>query len=264
MERLKDKVAFITGAASGIGSACALKFAKEGAKIAGFDISPDTDDTWQETTKIATNTCFETGDVRDEASVISAVNAAKEKLGSIDVLVNSAGIALGGAVHTVSVKDWNKVMDVNLKGTFIVCKHVLPTMMELNSGSIINISSIEGIEGFEGGSSYNASKAGVVLLSKNMAMDYACRGIRVNTICPGFIDTPLASKTLGIDELKDVYKRIIESCLLKRLGKPEEVANAALFLASDEASFITGHTMVVDGGFTIGHQFGLSKLLGVE
>ncbi|MCP4716951.1 MAG: SDR family oxidoreductase [Deltaproteobacteria bacterium] len=264
MDRLKNKVAFITGAASGIGSACALRFAREGAKIAGFDINSKTDDTWKKAAGLTPDTHFEAGDVTDEISVSEAVDAVQNRFGRIDVLVNSAGIAAGGAVHTVSAQDWDNVMDVNLKGTFLVCKHVLPKMMEQNTGSIINISSIEGIEGFEGGSVYNASKAGVVLLSKNMAMDYACRGIRVNTICPGFIDTPLAQKTLGVEELKETFEKIIDACLLKRMGQPEEIANAALFLASDEASYVTGHTMVVDGGFTVGHRFGLSRLLGVE
>jgi NAD(P)-dependent dehydrogenase (short-subunit alcohol dehydrogenase family) len=156
-------------------------------------------------------------------------------------------------------------MDVNLKGTFLICKHVIPKMLEQGTGSIINIASIEGIEGFEGGSVYNASKAGVILLTKNMAMDYARRGIRVNSICPGFISTPLAAQTVLENEiLKDFRGPLLESILLGRPGYPQEVANAALFLASEEASYITGHTLVVDGGFTVGHRLGITKIMGLE
>jgi len=138
-------------------------------------------------------------------------------------------------------------------------------MVEQGSGSIVNISSIEGIEGSEGGSAYNVSKGGVILLTRNMAMDYARKGIRVNTICPGFVDTPLASETVLDNEiLKDFRDHIIEAILLGRIGRPEEIANAVLFLASDEASFITGHALMVDGGFTVGHRFGITRLMGLE
>jgi NAD(P)-dependent dehydrogenase (short-subunit alcohol dehydrogenase family) len=124
---------------------------------------------------------------------------------------------------------------------------------------------MEGIEGFEGGSVYNASKAGVILLTQNMAMDYARKGLRVNSICPGFIDTPLAAEMVLDNEiLKDFREALIDSVLLKRVGRPEEIANAALFLASDEASFITGHALVVDGGFTVGHRLGITKIMGLE
>lgn len=265
MGRLNDKVAFITGAASGIGSACALRFAQEGARIAGFDLQDKTDARWKAAAKAAPAWHFETGDVRDEGQVQRAVDAVTKKFGRIDVLVNSAGVAGGGPVHLVPVEEWDRVMDVNLKGTFIVCKHVLAKMIEQSSGSIVNIASIEGIEGAEGGSSYNASKAGVILLTRNMAMDYARKWIRVNAICPGFIDTPLAAQTILENELLKEYRdRLIESVLMGRVGRPEEIASAALFLASDEASFITGHSLVVDGGLTVGHRLGITKLMGLE
>ncbi|MCP4576609.1 MAG: SDR family oxidoreductase [Deltaproteobacteria bacterium] len=265
MGRLEGKVAFITGAASGIGAACALRFAREGAKIAGFDVSNDTNDTWKEAAKTASESFFETGDVRDEVRIQDVVNAIAERFGRIDVLVNCAGVAGGGPVHMVPTEDWDRVMDVNLKGTFLVCKHVLSKMIEQESGNIVTIASMEGIEGSEGGSVYNASKAGVVLLTQNMAMDYARKGIRVNSICPGFIDTPLASEmVLDNEVLKDFREALIDGVLLKRVGRPEEIANAALFLASDEASFITGHALVVDGGFTVGHRLGITKIMGLE
>lgn len=265
MGRLESKVAFITGAASGIGSACALRFAQEGARLIGFDLNVTTDDRWKAATKVAPAAYLETGDVRDEERVRVVLNGGVERFGHVDVVVNSAGIASGGPVHLVPAEDWDRVMDVNLKGTFLVCKHALPKMMDQGKGSIVNIASIEGIEGFEGGSSYNASKAGVILLTQNMAMDYARKGIRVNVICPGFILTPLASQTVFDNEiLKDFRNQIVDSVLLGRLGRPEEVANAALFLASDEASYITGHALIVDGGFTAGHRFGITRIMGLD
>jgi len=262
--RLQDKVAFITGAASGIGSACALRFAREGARLAGFDLNDACDERWQEAARIASAARFLTGDVRREDSVTDAVARVKADLGRIDVVVNSAGVAGGGPAHMVPVEEWDRVLDVNLKGTFLVAKHVLPLMLEQSSGSIVNIASIEGLEGTEGGSAYNASKGAVVLLGRNLAMDYARKGIRVNTICPGFIDTPMLRQVLDMPGLEEHRARIIDAHQLGRLGRPEEIANAALFLASDEASFVTGHALVVDGGFTAGHRFGIARMMGLE
>ncbi len=265
MTRLKDKVAFITGAASGIGAACALRFAQEGARIVGFDIGETTNDTWKKAIEIVSDSYFETGDVRDEERIQNVIQTVIERFGHLDIVVNCAGVASGGPVHMLPTEEWDRVLDINLKGTFLVCKHAVGQMVEQGSGSIVNISSIEGVEGSEGGSAYNVSKGGVILLTRNMAMDYARKGIRVNTICPGFVDTPLASETVLENEiLKEFSDHIIEAILLGRIGRPEEIANAALFLASDEASFITGHSLIVDGGFTVGHRFGITRIMGLE
>jgi NAD(P)-dependent dehydrogenase (short-subunit alcohol dehydrogenase family) len=157
--------------------------------------------------------------------------------------------------------DWEKVIDVNLKGTMLSIKAVLDTMMSQRSGSIITVASVEGINGTEGGSVYNASKGGVVLLSKNVAIDYGRMGIRCNTICPGFIDTPLLNSVL--DSMPDFKADIQKQIKLGRLGKPEEIAAAASFLASDDASYMTGQCMVVDGGYTSGHSHGIVELMGL-
>ena len=191
----------------------------------------------------------------------SIVEEVANSLGRIDILLTAAGIAGGGPVHMLDEDTWDQVLDVNLKGTMLSIKAVLETMMAQRAGSIITVSSVEGINGTEGGSAYNASKGGVVLLSKNIAIDYGRLGIRCNTICPGFIDTPLfRSVADAMPEFKaDIQKQI----KLGRLGQPEEIAGAACFLASDDASYLTGQTLVVDGGYTTGHSHGLVELLGL-
>lgn len=264
MGRLENRIALITGAASGIGSACALRFAEEGATVAGFDLSAGDDESWRQCVALAPHSLLLTGDVRDDARVAEVVAEVSRRLGPPDIVVNSAGVAGGGPVHLIDPQEFQRVLDVNLTGTYRVCRHVLPLMMQQGRGSIVNLASIEGLEGFEGGSAYNASKGAVILLTKNMAIDYARKGIRVNAICPGFIATPLLDGLLQNEALAEVKERIRDAHQLGRFGEAREVANAALFLASDEASFITGQALVVDGGYTAGHRFGLIKLMGLE
>lgn len=260
--RLAGKVALVTGAASGIGAACAARFAAEGARVVGLDLSGDGDAAWREAA--AAGAVLVQGDVRDEAAAERAVGAATASFRGLDVVVNAAGIAGGGPVHLLALEDWRRVLDVNLTGTFLVCKHATAVMLERGGGSIVNVASVEGLEGSEGGSAYNASKGGVVLLTKAMAMDYARRGIRVNAVCPGFIDTPLLRNVLDDMGLADFKAKIADAHQLGRLGRAEEVAAAALFLASDDASFVTGHALPVDGGYTAGHRHGFAKLMGLE
>ncbi|MCH7706851.1 MAG: SDR family oxidoreductase [Myxococcales bacterium] len=267
MARLEGKVAFITGAASGIGAACAKRFAKEGAVLAGFDRDEPvggSGDDWKAAVELAPGSNLQTGDVRDDEALGAAVDAAKHAHGRIDILVNSAGVGSGGPVHLIEIEEWDRCIDINLKGTFLASRRILPIMLEQGSGSIIHLASVEGIEGFEGGSAYNASKGAVILLMRNMAIDYGRKGIRVNAICPGFIDTPLMNSVMGMPGLEAVRSRIEDAHQLGRFGRAEEIANAALFLASDEASFVTGHALVVDGGYTAGHRFGIGKLMGLD
>lgn len=264
MARLDGKVALITGAASGIGAATALRFAQEGARLAGVDRNePDAGD-WEQATRLLPDAFFATADVRDEERLAEVIGAAREQLGRIDILVNSAGVGGGGPIHAVAAADWDFVLDVNLRGTFLASKHVLRWMLEQGSGSIVNIASVEGIEGFAGGSSYNASKGGVITLTKNMAIDYARKGVRVNAVCPGFIDTPLLRGIFALEQMASLREEVREAHQLGRFGEPIEIAHACLFLASDEASFITGVALPVDGGYTAGHRFSTTRLLGLE
>jgi len=263
MARLEDKVCIVTGAASGIGAATARRFAEEGARIVGFDLGDPVGEDWKEAVEIAPGHLYVKGDVRDEAALAGLAQQTLDRFGRIDVLMNAAGVAGGGPVHLLEQGGWDQCIDINLKGTYLACRAVLPAMLERGAGSIINVASIEGIEGFEGGSVYNASKGGVVLLTKNMAIDYGRKGIRVNAICPGFIETPLLDAVFGIEGVGHITEQIAAAHQLGRFGKPREIANGALFLASDEASFVSGHSLVIDGGFTAGHRFGLSELMGL-
>jgi NAD(P)-dependent dehydrogenase (short-subunit alcohol dehydrogenase family) len=246
--RLDEAVAVVTGAGSGIGAACAERLAADGATVATVDIGGHVDHLL---------------DVRDEAAVERAFDAVVGEHGHLDVVVNAAGVAGGGPVHLLDGDEWDRVVDVNLKGTFLVDKHSSIHMLTQGSGSIINIASIEGLEGTEGGSAYNASKAGVVMLTKSMAIDYGRRGIRVNCICPGGIDTPMLRAITDAEGMDGYREKLREEHLLGRFGRPSEIAAAAAFLASDDASFITGHALVVDGGFTAGLRVGLLDQLGI-
>jgi NAD(P)-dependent dehydrogenase (short-subunit alcohol dehydrogenase family) len=245
-DRLTGKRALVTGAASGIGAACARRFADEGATVAGLDLAA----------KPSGSACsaWVHADVADEAAVAAAVAEATDSLGAIDVLVNAAGVLSVGGADTLEVAEWERVLGVNLKGTWLVSKHVVPQMVAAGSGSIVNLASIEGLEGFSGQTAYNVSKGGVVLLTRNMAADFGLAGVRVNCLCPGLIETPMTS-IIEEPAFAPVRDAFVGWHLLGRAGQPEEVAAAALFLASDDASFVHGAALVVDGGLTAGRRF---------
>ena len=252
MSRLAGKVCVVTGAASGIGAETAALFRREGAKVVGVDLQPGPDGD------------VRVADVADESSIRDAVDAVVRDHGRLDVVLNAAGVAGGGPIHLLDAAEWERVIRVNLTGTFLVCKHALTHMVEQRSGSLVNIASIEGVEGTEGGSSYNASKGAVVLLTKNLAIDYGRVGVRANCICPGFIEgTTMFESVMSLEGMAHVREQYRESHMLGRFGRPDEIASAAAFLASDDASFVTGHALVVDGGFTAGMRTGVLEPLGL-
>lgn len=256
---LHGKIAFITGSSSGIGAACALRFVEAGAVVVGFDIHHAVSGDWATAMQQQPQCRFFEGSVTDDAALAAAVQETRQTFGRIDILVNSAGIAGGGPVHLVPPEDFDHCININLKGTYLACRHVIPVMMEQRHGSIMNLASVEGLEAQEFTAPYNASKGAVVLLSKNMAIDYGRWGIRVNALCPGYIDTPLLA---AMDD-PTLRARITEAHQLGRLGTPREVANVAAFLASDEASFVSGCALTIDGGYTAGKRFGMADLFGL-
>jgi len=262
MGRLEGKVAVVTGAASGLGFACAKRYAEEGAFVVGSDVAESAD--WDQVASAAKGSQFHLVDVRDEQAQQQMAAAARDEFGAIDVLLTAAGVVGGGPVHLLPLEEWQRVQDINLKGTFLSAKAVLPTMIQQRSGSIITIASVEGLEGGEGGSTYSASKGGVVILTKNMSLDYGRLGIRANAICPGFIETPLFDSVMNGPGFGEYKERIRQQHKLGRFGRPEEIAGAAFFLASDDSSFVTGQALAVDGGFTAGHWVGITGLMGLE
>lgn len=251
MGRLSGKTALITGGASGIGAASARRFAEEGADLALADLQPFGDELRASLGDARVS--FHSIDVLDEESIRAAVTAAEAEHGKLDVLLNAAGVTGYGAAHELAVEEWDRVLNINLRGSYLVAKHVLPGMMQRRSGSIVHIASVEGMTALNQQLSYNASKGAVIMMTKNMAIDYGGEGIRVNCLCPGLIDTPMTAM-LKEEGLVALREQMVELHAMKRAGKPEEIANCALFLASDEASFVTGSAMVVDGGWTAGHR----------
>jgi NAD(P)-dependent dehydrogenase (short-subunit alcohol dehydrogenase family) len=267
MRGLDGRTYIVTGAASGIGRATAARLLDEGATVIGADV---TDEVAAPVADVGDRWAFASTDVTDEDAVTALVGLAVEVGGVVDGMVNAAGVAGGGPVHMLPLGEWNRVIAVNLTGTFLTAKHVIAQMLRQPArddgqrGSVVTIASIEGLEGTAGGSAYSASKGGVVILTKNMAIDYAGRGIRVNAICPGFIETPMTESVFGPGMEVALADILREHKLGRRMGLPSEIAGAAAYLLSDDASFVTGHALPVDGGYTAGRDHGVTEMLGLS
>jgi NAD(P)-dependent dehydrogenase (short-subunit alcohol dehydrogenase family) len=252
-KRFRGKGVIVTGGASGIGKATVRRFLEEGAKVAIFDRSEEMGKkTVRELGRKGLRPILVTGDVTKASDVKRMVKEARNRLGSIDILFNNAGILVEGTVLDVSEENWDRIMDTNVKGVFLMSKEVVPIMLKQGKGVIVNNASCSGLVGDRNAIAYNTSKGAVVLMTKCLALDYSLKNIRVNCVCPGEIDTPMfrqEAKSRGLP-IEEYRKQLCEYHPIGRLGKPDEVANAVLFLASDEAGFITGTAFSVDGGYT--------------
>jgi 3-oxoacyl-[acyl-carrier protein] reductase len=244
---LEDRVALVTGGARGIGRAIALRLAQEGAKVAVVDVTEAGAQTARDIEQATGRaTTFFRADISKEAEAKAAVAAVEEALGPVDILVNNAGITRDGLVLVMDESDWDAVLAVNLKGAFLMSKAVLRGMIKRRRGSIVSISSVVGRRGNAGQVNYSAAKAGLIGLTKSLAREVASRNVRVNAVAPGYIETEM---TAALEE--KARNALISQIPLNRIGSPDDVADAVVFLAGDSASFVTGAVLAVDGGLGI-------------
>lgn len=239
MSKLQGKVAVITGGASGIGAATAKLFSEHGAKLVLVDLQEDLGTSFAQELPEA---IFVKADVTNEEQVANVFEKAKEAFGQVDIVFNNAGIGKVTPTHEVSYDEWRKTVAVDLDGVFLVAREAIRAFQQTGGGVIVNTASMYGWVGSPGSAAYNAAKGGVVNFTRSIGLEYAEHNIRVNALCPGFIDTPIIP-----EESKDILKQMTP---MKRLGQSEEMAKAVLFLASDDSSFMTGASLVVDGGYT--------------
>lgn len=245
---LKDKVAIITGAGSGFGRATSLLFAQEGAKVVAVDYNQATaDETVQLIEQDGGSAISVQADVSQDADVKQFIQAAVDTYGQIDILFNNAGIYRPGNVEDCTIDDWQASINVNLTSLFLATKYAMPYLKQ-TKGNVISTASAGGIIGFGGAVSYATTKGGVISFTRAVAVDYAADGVRANAICPGTGETGMTHDLLEIPEIHDQFLAPIP---IKRFGQPNDIAQAALFLASDQASYITGHALPVDGGWTM-------------
>jgi NAD(P)-dependent dehydrogenase (short-subunit alcohol dehydrogenase family) len=248
--RLEGKVALITGAARGIGRGIALRFAAEGAKVGIIDLNESDCHTVVDEIKAQGGEAVALGtDITDEAQVNQAVAKAATQLGICNVLVNNAAVMPSGAIHETSPADFDRCIAANLRGTYLMCRAVIPAMLDKGQGSIIHMASITGVRGLPGIAAYSATKGALIALARAMSTDYARHGIRTNAVSPGTIDSPMLHHFLMEQSDPQRFRKLFDDMHpIGRVGKIEEVANVCVFLASDEASFVTGSNYEVDGG----------------
>jgi meso-butanediol dehydrogenase/(S,S)-butanediol dehydrogenase/diacetyl reductase len=239
---LKDKVAIITGGATGIGKAIASKYIDYGAEVV---IAGRTEETGRETAE-ELGCEFHQCDVTEYEQVETLVNSTVDEYGQLDVIVNNAGIGQVGSIEEVSLEEWDTVIQVNLTGVMYGSRAAIPYLKD-REGCIINVASIYGLVGGPGSPAYSAAKGGVVNFTRELAIDYATEGVRVNSICPGFVETPMTDDYLDQEQF---YEFVRDETPMQRVAEPEEIGGIAMFLASDEASYITGTNIPVDGGWT--------------
>lgn len=251
--RLAKKLAVITGAGSGIGRATALRFAEEGAAVCVADIDAEGgQQTVRQIEAAGGRGIFRRADISHESEIRDLMDSAARELGGLDILVNDAAAFVFGSVEKASEEDWDRVLNVNVKGYAFCSKYAIPHMRRRGGGAIVNLGSISAFIAQPAFVPYNTSKGAILQLTRCLAYDHAPDNIRVNCVCPGAIDTPATSKHAKTEgkTKEQLVKELAALQLIKRMGEPREIANAVLFLASDEASFITGATLMVDGGWT--------------
>jgi NAD(P)-dependent dehydrogenase (short-subunit alcohol dehydrogenase family) len=251
--RLFGQVCVVTGAASGIGRAIAERFLSEGARVAFFDLDPTTlAETIGEVRSEQNDVISAIGSVDDASAVSDTINAVLARWSRIDTLVTAAGVSFGGIATDTTEENWDRVFSVNVKGTFLWCKAVLPSLVARKSGSIITVASQLALTGGRGNAAYVASKGAVISLTRSLALDYAAHGVRVNALVPAAIETPLLRRSFARQaDPAAAEKRSAARHALGRFGQPSEVAAAAAFLASNESSFTTGALLPVDGGWLV-------------
>ncbi|TVR20703.1 MAG: SDR family oxidoreductase [Anaerolineaceae bacterium] len=253
LNRLAGKVALITGAGDGIGRGIALKFAQEGAKIGVLDLNiKATEAVAQEIVNAGGSALALPADVGDEAQVNSAVKKLADAFGTVTVLVNNAAVMPAGTLHETGTDDFDRCMRVNVRGAYLACKAVIPGMLSVHNGSIIHMASVTGILGLPGVAAYSATKGALIALARAMSTDYARRGIRINAVSPGTIDSPMLHNFAAAQSDPEMIRRAFDDMHpIGRVGTIEEVANVFVFLASDESSFVTGANYEVDGGLGV-------------